>query len=132
MIDTERPTETVVVLDFGSQYAQLIVRRVREQNVYCLRLPHDAPESEVMALSPKGFILSGGPASVYEPGAPKLPSYLLESGLPASATGCNCWRTIWAASCGRSAGGNMAAPNCTSTTSNRRCGQDCPSRFLSG
>jgi GMP synthase (glutamine-hydrolysing) len=75
-------SETVVVLDFGSQYAQLIVRRVREQHVYSVLLPHDAPEEEVMALSPVGIILSGGPASVYDPGAPQLPDYVLRGGLP--------------------------------------------------
>jgi GMP synthase (glutamine-hydrolysing) len=74
--------ETIVVLDFGSQYAQLIVRRVREQHVYSVLLHHDAPEEEVMALSPAGFILSGGPASVYDGGAPQLPPYVLDSGLP--------------------------------------------------
>ena len=75
-------SETIVVLDFGSQYAQLIVRRVREQHVYSILLPHDATEEEAMALSPVGFILSGGPASVYGPGAPQLPDYVLRSGLP--------------------------------------------------
>jgi len=74
--------ETIVVLDFGSQYAQLIVRRVREQRVYSVLMPYDATEEEVMALSPAGFILSGGPASVYDPGAPQLPDYVLRSGLP--------------------------------------------------
>ncbi len=74
--------ETIVVLDFGSQYAQLIVRRVREQRVYSVLMPHDAPEDEVMALAPVGFILSGGPASVYDEGAPQLPPYVLRSGLP--------------------------------------------------
>lgn len=74
--------ETVIVVDFGSQYAQLIVRRVREQHVYAVLVPHDAPEDEVMALSPVGFILSGGPASVSDEGAPQLPPYVLRSGLP--------------------------------------------------
>ncbi len=74
--------DAIVVLDFGSQYAQLIARRVREANVYCGLFPHDAPSSEVMALDPKGFILSGGPASVYEQGAPQIPSYILQSDLP--------------------------------------------------
>ncbi len=72
----------LIVLDFGSQYAQLIARRVREQGVYSELFPHDAPAAEVMALHPKGFILSGGPASVYAPGAPQIPPYVLESGLP--------------------------------------------------
>jgi len=77
-----REVETIVILDFGSQYAQLIVRRVREQRVYSMLVTHDAPEQEVMALSPAGFILSGGPASVYDAGAPPLPDYVLRSGLP--------------------------------------------------
>ena len=74
--------ETVVILDFGSQYSQLIARRVRECNVYCELLPWDASREQVESLSPRGFILSGGPASVYEPGAPYLPGYVLESGRP--------------------------------------------------
>ena len=63
-------TETIIVLDFGSQYSQLIARRVREAQVFCELLPWDAPEAEVMSHVPKGFILSGGPRSVYNPGAP--------------------------------------------------------------
>jgi GMP synthase (glutamine-hydrolysing) len=73
---------TIIVLDFGSQYSQLITRRVREAQVYCEMFPWDAPTQQVLALQPKGFILSGGPNSVYEPGAPFLPAYVLESGLP--------------------------------------------------
>ncbi len=74
--------DAIAILDFGSQYAQLIARRVREANVYCELQPHDAPASKVLALQPRGFILSGGPASVYESGAPQIPAYVLESGLP--------------------------------------------------
>lgn len=74
--------ETVIVLDFGAQYSQLIARRVREAHVYCELLPWDTEPEQVMALNPMGFILSGGPASVYEAGAPYLKSYVLESGLP--------------------------------------------------
>ncbi len=75
--------DTIIVLDFGSQYAQLIARRVREQRVYSELLHWDAPAEQALASkSVKGFILSGGPASVYEPGAPTLPAYVLESGLP--------------------------------------------------
>ena len=74
--------ETIVILDFGSQYSQLITRRVREAKVYAELLPWDAPESSVMELNPKGFILSGGPRSVYEPGAPFLPAYVIQSGQP--------------------------------------------------
>ncbi|MFO7170700.1 MAG: glutamine-hydrolyzing GMP synthase [Chloroflexota bacterium] len=75
-------TESVPVLDFGSQTAQLIVRRVRELGVYSELVPHDAPEEEVRRLNPRGVILSGGPASVYEPGAPEMPAWLPRSGLP--------------------------------------------------
>ncbi|HSN74795.1 MAG TPA: glutamine-hydrolyzing GMP synthase [Anaerolineae bacterium] len=75
--------DTIIVLDFGSQYAQLIARRVREQRVYSELVHWDAPSEQVLAnKAVKGFILSGGPASVYEPGAPTLPAYVLESGLP--------------------------------------------------
>jgi GMP synthase (glutamine-hydrolysing) len=74
--------EAIVVIDFGSQYSQLIARRVREQRVYCELVPHSSPEGEVMGLNPRGFILSGGPASVYDDGAPQLPTYVLEKGLP--------------------------------------------------
>jgi GMP synthase (glutamine-hydrolysing) len=74
--------DTIVVLDFGSQYSQLITRRVREVQVYAEMFPWDAPEQQVMALQPKGFILSGGPNSAYEPGAPYVPEYVLASGLP--------------------------------------------------
>ena len=74
---------SLAILDFGSQYAQLIARRVREAHVYCELFPYDAPPEQVMALRPRGFILSGGPGSVYEPDAPQLPGYVLDSGLPA-------------------------------------------------
>ncbi len=74
--------ETVVILDFGSQYSQLIARRVREARVYCELIPWDAPAERVLALNPAGFILSGSPSSVYEAGAPTLPDYVLASGRP--------------------------------------------------
>ncbi len=74
--------DTIAILDYGSQYAQLIARRVREAQVYCELFPWDAPPEQVLALQPKGFILSGGPASVYEPDAPTLLPYILESDLP--------------------------------------------------
>ena len=74
--------ETIVVLDFGSQYSRLIARRVRECRVYCEVLPWNVPEAELRALEPKGIILSGGPASVYEPGAPPLPDAVLALGVP--------------------------------------------------
>src|SRR4030066_558338 len=74
--------DAIAILDFGSQTAQLIARRVREAQVYCELFPWDEPPAKVLALHPGGFILSGGPASVYEPGAPFIPAYVLESGLP--------------------------------------------------
>ncbi|HEX9616767.1 MAG TPA: glutamine-hydrolyzing GMP synthase [Anaerolineales bacterium] len=74
--------DAIAILDFGSQYAQLIARRVREARVYCELFPWDAPQERVLAIDPRGFILSGGPASVYEPEAPQVPAYVLESGRP--------------------------------------------------
>ena len=74
--------EAIIVLDFGSQYNMLIARRVRECQVYCELLPHDTPWEKIAPLNPKGFILSGGPASVYAPGAPLAPAYVYESHLP--------------------------------------------------
>jgi GMP synthase (glutamine-hydrolysing) len=73
---------SLAILDFGSQYAQLIARRVRETHVYCELFPWDAPADKVLALQPRGFILSGGPASVYAKDAPTLPGYVIESGMP--------------------------------------------------
>ena len=74
--------EAIIVLDFGSQYSMLIARRVRECQVYCELLPHDTPWEKIAPLNPKGFILSGGPASVYAPDAPMAPAYVYESHLP--------------------------------------------------
>ena len=74
--------DSIVILDFGSQYSELIARRIRESQVYCELFPYDAPPARVMDLDPKGFILSGGPASVYEPGAPQIPDYVLKAGRP--------------------------------------------------
>ncbi len=74
--------EAIVVIDFGSQYSLLIARRVRELHVYCELVSFDAPWEKIAALNPKGFILSGGPSSVYEPDAPMAPSYIYEKHLP--------------------------------------------------
>jgi len=74
--------DTVVVLDFGAQYAQLIARRVRESRVHSLILPFDTPVDHLMALRPKGIILSGGPASVYESGAPRCDPALFNGRVP--------------------------------------------------
>jgi GMP synthase (glutamine-hydrolysing) len=75
-------TQQVVVLDYGGQYSQLIARRVRECGVFSTLLPYHAGPEEVARLNPIGLILSGGPASVYDEGAPKLDSGLLELGIP--------------------------------------------------
>ena len=71
--------ETVLILDFGSQYTQLIARRVRESGVYCEILPFDSSLEDIKARAPKGLILSGGPSSVYDEAAPKPRPDLLES-----------------------------------------------------
>jgi GMP synthase (glutamine-hydrolysing) len=72
----------VLVVDFGAQYSQLIARRIRECRVFSAVVPHDAPPEEILALQPAGLVLSGGPASVYAPGAPALDPRLLELGVP--------------------------------------------------
>jgi GMP synthase (glutamine-hydrolysing) len=85
---TERPaatratSEEVLVLDFGGQYSQLIARRIRECGVFSELLPHDTPLKVIEERGPKGLVLSGGPASVYAEGAPKLRKELLELGVP--------------------------------------------------
>ena len=62
--------EQIVILDFGSQYTQVIARRIRECNVYSVILPYNTPAAEIAKLNPSGLILSGGPSSVYAPKAP--------------------------------------------------------------
>jgi GMP synthase (glutamine-hydrolysing) len=74
--------DSIVVLDFGSQYSQLIARRVRELNVYSELLPFDTPWSKIAARKPRGVILSGGPASVYEEGAPHPDPAIWTGGIP--------------------------------------------------
>ncbi len=81
-LEREVATDEVVVLDYGGQYSQLIARRVRELGVFSELLPHHVGADEVRKRRPKGLILSGGPASVYAPGAPKLDPALLELGIP--------------------------------------------------
>jgi GMP synthase (glutamine-hydrolysing) len=81
-IATSPESEKVLILDFGSQYGQLIARRVREQNVFCQVVRHNLPVERVSELKPRGLILSGGPASVYDPGAPYCDPKLFELGVP--------------------------------------------------
>jgi len=73
---------TVLVVDYGAQYAQLIARRVRECKVYSEIVPHDVPLEKLKALEPSGLILSGGPASIYEKGAPRVQAEFLGLGVP--------------------------------------------------
>ena len=74
--------DRVLVIDFGAQYAQLIARRVRECHVYSELVPHDTPVSTIADMRPSGIILSGGPKSVYEPGAPRVDRKLFDLGVP--------------------------------------------------
>src|SRR5512133_1293176 len=74
--------EVIPILDFGSQYAQLIARRVREKGVYSELVRPDIPAEKLKALNPKGIILSGGPSSVYEPGSPKCDPAIFDIGVP--------------------------------------------------
>ena len=76
---SDRP---IIVLDFGAQYAQLIARRIRERRVLSELVPHDMPVAEIAARNPVGIVLSGGPASVNEPGAPVLDPAIFELGVP--------------------------------------------------
>ena len=81
-INTQLDRETIIVIDFGSQYSRLIARRVRELNVYCEIVSHDVTWDSLRHLNPRGIILSGGPASVYEADAPMAPNWVFEKGLP--------------------------------------------------
>jgi GMP synthase (glutamine-hydrolysing) len=82
----ETPTppklESIVVIDFGSQYSLLIARRIRECQVYCEIVSYDTPWEKIAQLNPRGFVLSGGPASVYQTNAPLAPSWVYEKRLP--------------------------------------------------
>ena len=76
------PDQNVVVLDFGAQYSQLIARRIRECQVYCELLPYDTPLKELAQREPTGIVLSGGPPSVYENGAPSIDPAVYDLGVP--------------------------------------------------
>ena len=86
--------DTVVVLDFGSQYTQVIARRIREARVRSVVLPFDAKAGEIAALAPKGIILSGGPSSVYDEGAPQGDAGLFDLGVPVLGL---CYGMMWIA-----------------------------------
>src|SRR5436309_15798914 len=77
--------ETIAILDFGSQYSQLIARRVRENHVYSELLPPDAAPATIRKLGARGIILSGGPASTYEKGAPQCDAGIFQLGIPVLA-----------------------------------------------
>jgi GMP synthase (glutamine-hydrolysing) len=81
-VSATRPREIVIILDFGSQYTQLIARRVRQCHVYCEIHPYSLPLKRLWELAPRGVILSGGPSSVYEPGAPSVTAELFQQGVP--------------------------------------------------
>src|SRR3978361_48300 len=76
------PQDAVLVVDFGAQYAQLIARRVRECHVYSEIVPWSMPVAEMLAKRPKAIILSGGPKSVYSPGAPAIDPAMFSAGVP--------------------------------------------------
>ncbi len=78
--DSQR--DSILVIDFGSQYSRLIARRIRESNVYCEIISHKSSWDDISKLNPKGVILSGGPSSVYDESAPLCPLWVYESGLP--------------------------------------------------
>ena len=77
-----QPSDSILIVDFGSQVTQLIARRVREAGVYSEIAPYNSAEEAFARMKPKGIILSGGPASVTEPGSPRAPQCLIDSGLP--------------------------------------------------
>src|SRR5215217_2072755 len=77
-----RHDEVIPILDFGSQYAQLIARRVREKGVYSELVRPDIPLEQLRKMNPKGLILSGGPSSVYEPNAPRCDPRIFDLGVP--------------------------------------------------
>jgi GMP synthase (glutamine-hydrolysing) len=107
--------ETVLVVDFGAQYAQLIARRVRELNVYSEIVPHRISAAELAADPPAALILSGGPKSVHVDGAPSLDPAIYELGIPIFGICNSAARSVGACAA------NMAEPSWRSPTARRDC-----------
>jgi GMP synthase (glutamine-hydrolysing) len=82
---TIQPSDSILIVDFGSQVTQLIARRVREAGVYSEIAPFSSASAAFARMKPKGIILSGGPASVLDQDGPRIPAEILESGLPIMA-----------------------------------------------
>ena len=74
--------QRILILDFGSQYTQLIARRIREIGVYCELWSWDVDEEDIKAFNPNGIVLAGGPESVTEVGSPRAPEYVFNAGVP--------------------------------------------------
>ena len=110
--------DLVLVVDFGAQYAQLIARRVREARVYSEIVPHTMPVAEMLARNPQAIVLSGGPSSVYEVGAPTIETAVFEAGVPVYGM-CYGFQLM-----ARGLGGEVAA------TGAREYGRQVLSRFL--
>ena len=89
----------ILILDFGSQYTQLVARRVRELGVYCELWAWDVTEAQIREFNPSGIILSGGPESTTEENSPRAPQYVFEAAYRCSAcaAACRLWRCSWAA-----------------------------------
>ena len=117
----------VLVVDFGAQYAQLIARRVREANVYSELVPHSMPVDEMLAKDPQAIILSGGPASVFEPGAPRVDKKLFEAGVPVLGIcyGFQAMAYALGANVDKAPLANMARPR-PSSTSRKACSKAPP------
>ncbi len=86
--------EQIVILDFGSQFTQVIARRIRECNVYSVILRHDTPAKKIAAMEPKGIILSGGPSSVYAKGAPLPDKEIFNLGIPILGICFGLWKLL--------------------------------------
>ena len=82
LLVNKKHIDTILVLDFGSQYTQLIARRIRESNVYSEILPWDIDEKKIQDLNPKGVVLSGGPNSVTDSFTPRIPQCIFELNIP--------------------------------------------------